>query len=431
MNIGYKLRNTAFYTLDKIKGAEVSKNIKEFDDYYKNENQEIEEIQNQRFKDLIKHASSTTKFYKEYNDSLKLSDFPVIKKSMIQENPDSFISDKYNKDELIKVTTSGSYGTPTVFYMNKNKKKRQQAEVIFYSKWAFYDVGVKHAYIRMKVNKSKLGLKLQNQVWLSPVSITNKWLKEQIEILIKQKVEVIIGYPSAIEALAKYAIQNGYTSDKFKIKGVITSSESLYEEGRQNIKQAFDCEVISRYGTEETGILATECTKEGTHHINELNYIVEVLKMDSDEKADIGEKGRVVVTDLFSHAMPLIRYEIGDLAILGDKCGCNTKGKTLTKLVGRTVEIIYNTKDEVVLPFAINSSLNSITSIVQYQFMQKDKDIYKIKLKVSDNFTDEKDVINNLKDILGEDANINLEYVDDIKPLKSGKRPYIISEYKK
>src|SRR5690606_13183339 len=52
---------------------------------------------------------------------------------------------------------------------------------------------------------------------------------------------------------------------------------------------------------------------------------------------------QIVVTDLFSHAMPLIRYEIGDLGILGSReCECGCSLPVLEELHGRIVEQVFN-----------------------------------------------------------------------------------------
>ena len=50
--------------------------------------------------------------------------------------------------------------------------------------------------------------------------------------------------------------------------------------------------------------------------INNASYHIKFLKLDSDENADIGELSRIVVTDLFNYATPMIRHDTGDLAIV-------------------------------------------------------------------------------------------------------------------
>ena len=81
---------------------------------------------------LLQHAVMTTSYYKNYKSNTNLSCFPVVSKSIIKENQDGFLSLKYNKNKLIKVSTSGSTGTPFLCYQNIEKKRRVNAEIIFF-----------------------------------------------------------------------------------------------------------------------------------------------------------------------------------------------------------------------------------------------------------------------------------------------------------
>src|SRR5690606_35186909 len=111
----------------------------------------------------------------------------------------------------------------------------------------------------------------------------------------------------------------------------------------------------SRYSTEETGVLAHQCRTAGGHHLNTASYVFEFLKLDADIPAEPGEPARIVVTDLFSYGMPLIRYDIGDVGVLGaDSCSCGCQLPVLLEIQGREVEQVYDVVGQRVSPFAIN-----------------------------------------------------------------------------
>jgi phenylacetate-CoA ligase len=154
--------------------------------------------------------------------------------------------------------------------------------------------------------------------------------------------------------------------------------------------------------------------------------------MGSDEQAGPGELGRVVVTDYFSDAMPLIRYDTGDTAILSERtCDCGLYGPVFEKIGGRFVENIHSTDGKIIHSMAISHLLTLSQNIVQYQFKQISQFDYLIKLIVKDDFSDEETLRKKLKNVLGEKAKLSFEYVDTIEALPSGKRPYIINEYVK
>ena len=163
------IRNKSFWLLDMMKKGTVRKaydtimNIdsKDSDDQY------VIDYQKRAWEKLRKHAVSETRFYKGYKKYDNLNEFPVITKNDIKSDQDAFLSDKYNKDDLVQMSTSGSTGTPFVSYQNSDKKKWVNAEVIYYSEKVGYRLGDNLSYIRTVVKQNrKTGLKqfLQNVI---------------------------------------------------------------------------------------------------------------------------------------------------------------------------------------------------------------------------------------------------------------------------
>ena len=84
------------------------------------------------------------------------------------------------------------------------------------------------------------------------------------------------------------------------------------------------------YALEELGIIAAECSQGDGLHGFEDAFIYEVVDPASDEVLGAGKRGELVVTPLFSDAMPLLRYRTGDLVTFDDgECAC---GRTHLKL---------------------------------------------------------------------------------------------------
>lgn len=412
-----------FEIFQKVKKGKVLENLGYLETHY---GLVGEEEQKNKLKNLLDHAINTTEYYKGYSNYKTLEEYPVIEKKVIKENYNHFISSAYNKDKLIPMTTSGSYGTPFTFLLTKQKKEMQHAEVLFFSKWANFDIGVKHGYVVSKI-KSKKDQFIQNQFSIAPFKISEEWLSNEKERIISNKLKVLIGYPSAIGAIAKY-----FNSKKefFKLDGVITISEVLTDDVRISIKKAFGVNAISRYSTEELGVLAIECEKNQKHHINNINYIVEILDINENKPVKPGEMGRVVVTDLYSHAMPLIRYDTGDLAILGQgDCECGIKTPYLETLSGRKLEEIYSPEGTVIASMGLNGKMRDIENVLQFQLIQIGEKDYQINLVVMEEFSSEDEIIKRYKELIGKDANIIIKYMQDIPPLSSGKRPYILQRY--
>ena len=96
------------------------------------------------------------------------------------------------------------------------------------------------------------------------------------------------------------------------------------------------------------------------------------------------------------------------------------------------IETVYNTSGKVVNRGAIGDIIekdkDTIDNIIQYQFIQKSKVNYMIKLVVKESFKNENFIHTQFIKLLGYNAHIKFDYVDAIEPLPSGKRPVIINQ---
>jgi phenylacetate-CoA ligase len=422
------IRRLAYWGLDFLKGSPVRRHLRELESAFRDPDATLA-LTRQRTRALIDHACHTTDYYRPFLGVKELSEFLVLQKRTIKERYDEFFSSAYERSSLIPVKTSGSYGTPLTFYLTKEKKDRQHAEVLYFLDWVGYKLGDKHAYVR-STPKDRFTLFVQNEVMVIPTVFDEGWLEKQRQVLLHEGVKVFIGFPSVIGALAEYCRSKGDGPHSFCLQAVITTAESLYDHTRDALRQVFDCQVLSRYSTEEFGVLAHECLHATRHHLNMASYVIEILSLDSDLPVSPGELGRVVVTDLFSHAMPLIRYETGDLAVLGDDCPCGLQGATLQRLEGRVVEGITRTDGQRLSPFMIHVVVKELKDVIQFQLVQTGAKSYELRLCTLPSFNQEEWVHRRLLDILGDDAELKLSYLEQIPPLPSGKRPYVINEWR-
>lgn len=101
----------------------------------------------------------------------------------------------------------------------------------------------------------------------------------------------------------------------FHTKTFISGSEVLSMEMKQQIVDTIGCNIIDRYSNEENGFIAQTLNNSDEFKVNTSGFKIEVLKQNSNEPAKIGEVGRIVVTDLYSFAVPLIRYDTGILPL--------------------------------------------------------------------------------------------------------------------
>lgn len=424
-------RKLAFNLVDSMRGGLINAEIKRLErseidkDFYNAEKR----ASMSNFLASLRDVPS----YKDLDMSKGLEQFPVIQKKTIQSDRSNFLSKAYQREDLIKVSTSGSYGLPAEYYLTRQKKAQQLAEVIHYGRKVGYDVGVKHMYIRSVVHKSAFKQYLQNEHYLGCKDLDDRFLQRAREVLKGRPVKVIIGFPTAISLIADYCLREGDTKSRYSIKGVITSSENLSEQQREIMKKAWgDIGICSRYSTEEFGVLACQYEAGEDFLINSLNYHIEILKVDSDLPCSEGEVGRIVVTDLHSFANPLVRYDTGDLGLIErretDEFGSLLAFKSLS---GRGVQVIVTPSGELKYPLYLDTIMERFEgSILQYQLIQETKSDFRLLVIPKDPSI--REVLNELNVAmlgwLGEGANLNIEVVKSLEMLPSGKRPYVINK---
>lgn len=153
-----------------------------------------------------------------------------------------------------------------------------------------------------------------------------------LDIMRERQPAYVATYPSALRALAAVALERGAAMPP--VSQFITSAEPVTAETRALARRVFGARITDRYSCEECGWLAHQCPIHDHYHVLSASVVLEVVDDDGLACAP-GQRGRVLVTALHSYAMPLIRYEMGDLAVLGDRCDCGITLPVLAGIEGR------------------------------------------------------------------------------------------------
>jgi phenylacetate-CoA ligase len=127
--------------------------------------------------------------------------------------------------------------------------------------------------------------------------------------------------------------------------------------------------VIDHHGLTEVGPISFECWEApGSVHLNEAEYICEVLEPGSDRPAGDGERGELVITNLGRAASPLIRYRTGDVIVRrSGECAC---GRHLARIEGgilARVDDMVNVRGVNVYPSAVESVVRRFAEVVEYR----------------------------------------------------------------
>lgn len=212
------------------------------------------------------------------------------------------------------------------------------------------------------------------------------------------------------------------------VNSIISMSESLNDYVRVGMEKYFGSKVYSRYSNLENGIIAQQVP--GSEHrflINTASYIVETLRINDDKPSEPHEAGRIVITDLFNFAMPMIRYDTGDIGILSPRTG-EQGNRYFESIEGRKMDMLYDTRGNIVSSYIMYKNMWKYTEIKQYRFIQKGKDRYVLKINADPDYNRDCRIIEEFKLYLGFDADFSIDYVTEIPLLSSGKRRKLINE---
>jgi len=184
--------------------------------------------------------------------------------------------------------------------------------------------------------------------------------------------------------------------------------------------------LFNLYGQGERLASASECLCHNGLHIFPFYGVVEVVNRG---KPVANGGGTVLLTTLTNYAMPLIRYEVGDIAeITRNECKCNRTWRMLSKVLGKRREFVTTPKGRVVHGELLTRVVMENKWIRECQFMQEKDGLLRWRIvPKNDMLVNYNDVAEKLSSLL--DGNMVLiEVVDEIKPTVAGKRPLVVSE---
>lgn len=381
-----------------------------------------------RLKDIKQHAIEQTEFYKNYQST---DDFPVVNKMILIENHDACLAKSGYQTPTHISSTSGSTGTPFSVTQDFKKRNRTIADLKVFGELCNYPSHERMVFFRVinsKLHRTPEQEDRENIYYIDSSDLGDAHLEEMKNTLLEKKPRIVFSYSSTLVELAKYIGRTGIPKSGFSTKSVLTGGEGLSDENRKLLEKVFGCTVYRRYSDMELGILGQDMGNGSEYILNWGSYYFETLKINSDEPTAPGEAGRIVITDLFNYAFPMIRYDTGDLGVLDDS-NPNEFPK-LKEIYGRVRDCVYATDGRLISPAKVSVMMWGSESVKQWQFIQETKNDYVLKLNC-DKKIEEQVYIEKFKSLLGADAGITVQFVDEIPVTSSNKRRAVICNYHK
>ncbi len=409
----------------------------------------MRELQEEKLRRLVHHAYRHVPFYRErmkaamiHPDDIKTLDdlgrLPFLTKDDVRQHLYfDIMSDNHDKDEILKISTSGSTGEPFVCYVDRSQLEFRWAATLRAMEWTGWRFGDRQLRLwhqtlgmsKTQVVREVADAVLSRRKFIPAYEMSDENLKQFVRTIEEFQPVLMDGYAESFNFLARYLKEYGRLN--VQPRGIISSAQSLPDASRKIIEEAFGCKVFDKYGSREFSGIAYECEAHDGHHIVGEGYLVEVLK--DGKPAQPGEVGEVVITDLNNFCLPFIRYRIGDLAEAMDPtklCACGRGLPRLGPIQGRVQSIILGSRGQYV-PGAFFAHLlkDYDHAVRQFQIVQEERGAIVFRLVKGPRYSDGtlQELITTLKKFLGEEMRIEVRFEENIEMVRTGKRLATVS----
>lgn len=411
------ITKTIVFFADLKSGFLISKILKEITE--KNDKQEVIEPEKVR------------QYLKSWGFSPNIQEVQIMTKSDIRS-----WNEKIDLKKVAKIAfTGGSTGEPLKTYFSKKRAALRMAAVFYYNRKANYFPGDPFLLNRSKDEPGWMKF-LKNEEIFVPRDLSDEKIRSIVAYLMREKVKIYIAYPSVAHAVAVWLSENKFIDGKavkLFLESIILSSEPVDSERLQFIKKHFNCGVLDRYANEENGILAHQIQFNGDYIVDRYNFFIEVVHPETLKPTPEGEIGKVLVTDIASDLIPIVRYDTGDFAEVSKRI--NGEIYSIKKIVGRVVDQFYKTDGTPFNPLTlgpfIRLPLTDLGVNFQFQMAQLDEKVFELRVITHGvNLTNEviNELVSGIQSVVGYDAEVKVNLVKEILARKSGKRPLYVNE---
>ncbi|MCB1465197.1 MAG: phenylacetate--CoA ligase family protein [Nitratireductor sp.] len=345
---------------------------------------------------LLPHAARETGFYRDRlspvlrNDGTfdweRWNEIPILMRSDLQDSFDQLVARNLPKSAggVNEDVSSGSTGS-AVRHLNADLQNFATAccNERFFA-WHGIDPGALYARIRITDHPDAVwpnGRRLEGWriAYDRSVAIdlsTMATMDQQIEWLERIRPRYLMTYPSILRTIAS---EMAGRQKPLRFDAVLSFGEMLTEDARRTIEDGLGVHPLDRYGTGEVGHISAVCPQHLKHHISSELVLVEIVD-EQGQEVPAGTEGRVIVTPFYSLAMPLIRYDIGDYAVLsGEPCSCGRSLPVFERILGRSRNVFRSADGRRIWPAILSSEIGRHLPNRQFQIVQLDFDHVEIR----------------------------------------------------
>ncbi|MCK4856929.1 MAG: phenylacetate--CoA ligase family protein [candidate division Zixibacteria bacterium] len=410
----------------------------------------LAERQFELLKQIVSHAGRHSPFYQrrfaeagfspeKLTSPDDLKKLPILAKEEINRHREDMVVPAYRERGDLQLShTGGSSGIPMKFYRNRECLLYRRALDHYLDHQIGFEIGDKLAllwgssadFLQPTARKRVLF----DHIFWRRICYVPLWVEEEpmldfTKSLHRFAPRMLKTYPSLAHFYCRFLIERNITPPQIPI--ITVTAEQMYDFQRELIVKTFGGELFDKYGSREIGSAAIECRQHDGLHLRTDSLYLEIEPVSDFPVEGVG---RQIYTDLRNYAMPLIRYDVGDLAALDNTpCACGQPFPRLKNIQGRAFDIVYRRDGTPIIGIEL---IGAVTHAGLPNQAQVQQDVPgKVIVNIVDLETVPREKLeyirNRLMTILGDDGRVDFCSVDYIERDKSGKYRYVLSNVKK
>lgn len=440
-NLPYLLLRQAWWTLKDYPAQSVARLLAESQWWPR---EPLEDFRDEKIRKLIRHCYENVPYYRQIMDERglhpgsiqsekDLSKLPVLTKSDVRRNWAQLRAKNIADNQITIASTAGSTGEQV--QIAKHPKANCWATMSYERGLSW--VGLMPGMKRVVLMGGTLGSykdswlttishKFSGRIHLPALDLGPANAHEYANVIRKSKAQFLIGYASSIYDFARLLLERG---EKLQLEGVFTTSERLYPEWAEVIRNGMQCKVYQYYGCGECNSVGFQCQQGATYHITEEHVIVEV-QSDSG-LTSLSGTGEALISDLDNYAMPLLRYQNGDYLTTGDgPCSCGRSLRLISRLEGRIREFLLKPTGERVSGAISTVLMRHVAAVREFQVRQESLDRIRVLVVPAKELTqaDHAYIRDSFRYYLGNQLEIEIQQVEKIARTKAQKLQVVVNE---
>ena len=315
-----------------------------------------------------------------------LDALPLLDKETVRRDPDGFVSRSWRGRRSVPFVTSGSTGEPlrvhhdlvsllaNMAYGERARKTRglgrgRAPRIVSFSRESGTGDKV-HAIYHRWTYVPRRPERIHGRI--------DRPFQEAIDLINRERPDVVTGYGSFLEALFRFVVANGIELHRPERIGYF--SDGMSPAGRQLISREFGVPILSNYTAMESFKIGFTCEAECGFHVHADICHLRVV----DEKGvevPAGQSGEIVISNLLNRGSVLLNYRVGDLGRMAPgPCPCGRTFPLLAELEGRKEDLLFVDADRVVHPRALWTVFGRLPDIVQYQLIQHSRRSFELHI---------------------------------------------------